>query len=48
MRSMGKALAEADSLCGAGYGERTDERTNRRSGYRTRAGTVAVALSQAA
>jgi putative transposase len=37
--------AEADSLCGASYGERTDERVNCRNGYRqrdwdTRAGTV--------
>jgi putative transposase len=28
--------AEADSLCGAGYGERSQERTNRRNGYRLR------------
>src|SRR5215208_4232276 len=37
--------AEADALCGADYGQRSDERTNRRNGYRarqwdTRAGTV--------
>jgi putative transposase len=37
--------AEADALCGAAYGERTEERTNRRNGYRsrtfdTRAGTI--------
>lgn len=37
--------AEADALCGAGWGERSDERTNRRNGYRprtfdTRAGTI--------
>ena len=36
--------AEADALCGAGYGQRSDERTNTRNGYRhrdfdTRAGT---------
>ncbi|GAA1522793.1 IS256-like element IS1081 family transposase [Sphaerisporangium rubeum] len=41
--------AEADSLCGAGYGERSSERTNRRNGYRTRewdtrAGTVELAI----
>ncbi|BBX82143.1 hypothetical protein MAUB_00160 [Mycolicibacterium aubagnense] len=37
--------AEADALCGAGYGERSAERTNSRNGYRhrqfdTRAGTL--------
>src|SRR5258705_5115304 len=26
--------AEADALCGAGYGERSTERTNQRNGYR--------------
>src|SRR3954452_4760195 len=41
--------AEADSVCGAGYGERSDERTNSRNGYRarewdTRAGTVELAI----
>jgi putative transposase len=41
--------AEADALCGAGYGERTPERTNSRNGYRhrewdTRAGTVELAI----
>ncbi|MDN5757428.1 MAG: IS256 family transposase [Tomitella sp.] len=41
--------AEADNVCGAGYGARTDERTNRRNGYRhrdldTRAGTLDVAI----
>jgi transposase-like protein len=41
--------AEADALCGAAYGERSDERTNRRNGYRprafdTRAGTVELAI----
>jgi putative transposase len=39
--------AEADAICGAPYGERSDERTNRRNGYRerdfdTRAGTMAL------
>ena len=29
--------AEASSLCGAGYGERSEERVNSRNGYRTRA-----------
>ena len=41
--------AEADALCGAGYGERSQARSNRRNGYRhrdfdTRAGTMDVAI----
>jgi transposase-like protein len=41
--------AEADVLCGAGYGQRSDERTNSRNGYRhrdidTRVGTIDVAI----
>jgi putative transposase len=41
--------AEADVICGAAYGERSDERTNQRNGYRarewdTRAGTVELAI----
>src|ERR671938_27008 len=41
--------AQADQLCGAGYGERSAERTNQRNGYRarewdTRAGTVELAV----
>jgi transposase-like protein len=41
--------AEADAVCGAGYGERSAERTNTRNGYRsrdfdTRAGTLEVAI----
>ncbi|WP_084024727.1 IS256 family transposase [Mycobacterium avium subsp. hominissuis] len=41
--------AEADAVCGAGYGERSEERSNRRNGYRhrdfdTRAGTIDVAI----
>jgi putative transposase len=41
--------AEADALCGAGYGERITERMNRRNGYRrrqfdTRAGTLDLAI----
>src|SRR6266542_6297557 len=41
--------AEADALCGAGYGERTAERVNSRNGYRTRefdtrVGTMEVAI----
>jgi putative transposase len=40
---------EADAICGAPYGERSDERTNRRNGYRTRAwdtrtGTIDLAV----
>jgi transposase-like protein len=41
--------AEADAVCGAGYGERSSERVNSRNGYRhrdfdTRAGTIDVAI----
>lgn len=41
--------AEADALCGAGYGQRSTEWTNSRNGYRhrefdTRAGTVDLAM----
>ncbi len=41
--------AEADELCGAAYGERSDARVNRRNGYRTRmwdtrTGTISLAL----
>ena len=59
LREMVKTLAEAlmsaqaDAVCGAGYGERSQERTNRRNGYRardwdTRAGTVELASPEAA
>ena len=39
--------AEADAVCGASYGERSEERVNRRNGYRERdfdcrAGTIAL------
>src|SRR5690349_1484456 len=51
VKSMAEALmsAEADGICGAGYGERSDERTNRRNGYRerewdTRAGSIELAI----
>ncbi|GII13266.1 IS256 family transposase [Planomonospora parontospora subsp. parontospora] len=51
VKTMAEALmsAEADSLCGAAYGERSDQRANRRNGYRTRgwdtrAGTVELAI----
>src|SRR4051812_31734495 len=41
--------AEADGVCGAGYGERSEQRVNSRNGYRerewdTRAGTVELAI----
>ncbi|GAA4200076.1 hypothetical protein GCM10023074_31450 [Microbispora amethystogenes] len=41
--------AEVEPLCGAGYGEVSRERVNRRNGYRsrewdTRAGTVELAI----
>jgi hypothetical protein len=41
--------AEAEALCGAGYGERSEDRTNSRNGYRarewdTRAGTIELAI----
>ncbi|SFO57085.1 putative transposase, partial [Pseudonocardia ammonioxydans] len=45
--TMANALmsSQADQQCGAGYGERSSERTNQRNGYRarewdTRAGTI--------
>lgn len=51
VKTMAEALmsAEADAVCGAGYGARSDERVNRRNGYRvrdwdTRAGTVELAI----
>ncbi|MCB0359601.1 MAG: IS256 family transposase, partial [Bdellovibrionales bacterium] len=55
LRSLVKSAAEllmsseADALCGAGYGERTDSRENQRNGYRyrewdTRAGTIELAV----
>jgi putative transposase len=41
--------AEADAVCGAGYGERSSERANTRNGYRrrdwdTRAGTIDLSI----
>jgi transposase-like protein len=41
--------AEADAVCGAPYGTRSDERSNQRNGYRarewdTRAGTIELAI----
>ncbi|GII32956.1 hypothetical protein Pmi06nite_63980 [Planotetraspora mira] len=51
VKTMAEALmsAEADSVCGADYGQRSSERTNSRNGYRTRewdtrAGTVELAI----
>jgi transposase-like protein len=51
VKTMAEALmsAEVDGLCGAGYGRRSEERVNRRNGYRerewdTRAGTVELAI----
>jgi putative transposase len=51
VRTFADALmsAEADAICGAPYGQRSDERTNYRNGYRlrewdTRAGTVELAI----
>src|SRR3954447_24266517 len=45
----GLLSAQADTVCGATYGTRSDDRTNRRNGYRhrdlgTRAGTLDVAI----
>jgi len=41
--------AKADAVCGAGYGERSEQPVNSRNGYRqrewdTRAGTVELAI----
>ena len=55
LRAMVKEMAEtlmsadADSVCGAGYGERSPERVNRRNGYRerdwdTRVGSIELAV----
>ena len=51
IKTMADALmsADADSACGADYGQRTPERVNVRNGYRmrewdTRAGTVELAI----
>src|ERR687896_1330623 len=43
--------AEADAICGAPYGQRSEERTNQRNGYPprerdTRAGTIELAGPQ--
>jgi transposase-like protein len=51
VKEMAEALmgADADAVCGAGYGERTPERVNRRNGYRerdwdTRVGSIELAV----
>jgi len=51
IKTMADALmsADADSVCGADYGQRSPERVNVRNGYRsrewdTRAGTVELAI----
>ena len=51
VKEMAEALmgAEADMVCGAGYGERSPERVNRRNGYRerpwdTRVGSIELAV----
>ena len=51
VRTFAQALmgAEADAVCGAPYGERTEERTNSRNGYRdrpwdTRVGSIELAV----
>jgi putative transposase len=45
--------ADADTACGATYGERSPDRVNRRNGYRdrdwdTRVGTIEVAIPSCA
>src|SRR2546427_8566629 len=51
VKDFGEALmsADADGVCGAGYGERSPERVNRRNGYRerdwdTRVGSIELAV----
>jgi putative transposase len=51
VRTFAQALmsADADAVCGAGYGERSDDRVNSRNGYRhrewdTRAGSIDLAI----
>ena len=51
VKDMAEALmsADADAVCGAGYGERSPERINRRNGYRerdwdTRVGSIELAV----
>lgn len=51
VREMAEALmsVDADAVCGAGWGERSPERVNRRNGYRerdwdTRVGSIELAV----
>jgi transposase-like protein len=51
VKSFAEALmgAEADAVCGAQYGQVSEERVNRRNGYRerrwdTRVGSIALAI----
>src|SRR6202000_1596097 len=51
VQSFAEALmgAEADAVCGAAYGERSEQRANTRNGYRrrawdTRAGSINLAI----
>jgi len=55
VKEMAEAVmsADADRVCGAGWGERSLERTNRRTGYRerpwdTRVGTLSAILAEVA
>ena len=47
VKSFAEALmgAEAEAICGAPYGERSDERVNKRNGYRLGSGTRGLARS---
>jgi Transposase, Mutator family len=49
LRAMVKTFAEADAICGAPYGQPSEDRVNYRNGYRdrrwdTRAGTIELAI----
>ena len=49
VKDFAEALMSADAVCGAGYGERSPERVNRRNGYRerdwdTRVGSIELAV----
>ena len=50
VKTMAEAFmsAEADAMCGAGYGERSDERVNSRNGYRARVGGTSHTGTRAA
>ena len=49
VQSFAEALmsADADAVCGAGYGERSSERVNRRNGYRERDWDTRVGIGRA-